>query len=56
MLKLVGTENDEIVDEKVIIDDNNKPTNFAFKLIVIDLIFTACTCILLSSVAKLFKK
>lgn len=56
MLKLVGTENGEVVDEKVIIDDDNKPTNFALKLVVIDILLDICLFTLFHSIAKLFKK
>ena len=42
MLKIVGTENGEVVDEKVIIDDNNRPTKFAFKFLAIYVLTYIC--------------
>lgn len=56
MLKLVGTEGHDIVDEKVIIDDNNRITPFGFKLILIDLVLDLSLLYLIGRLAKRIKK
>lgn len=54
MLKIVGTENGEIVDEKVILDDNNKPTKFAWKLVLLEIVLDICIFSLIYSIVKKF--
>lgn len=56
MLKLVGTEHGKIVDEKVILDDNDKPTQFALKLVVLDVILDVCLFTIFYSIVKSIKK
>lgn len=56
MLKLVGTEDHDIIDEKVIIDDNNKITPFGIKLIVIDILLDMSLFYLLSKFVKKVRK
>lgn len=53
MLKLVGTENGEILDEKVIIDDDCKLTKFGWKLVILDIILDMC---IFTLIHKLIKK
>lgn len=53
MLKIVGTEAGEILDEKVILDDDNRLTKFGWMLVVLDLLIDFC---LFSLFKKLFKK
>lgn len=52
MLKLVGTEAGEVLDEKVILDDNDKLTSFGWKLVVLDIVLDIC---LFTLFRKLFK-
>lgn len=56
MLKLVGTEDHDIIEEKVIIDDNNQITPFGRKLIIIDLLLDLSIFYLLNKIAKKFRK
>lgn len=56
MLKLVGTEDHDIIDEKVIIDDNNQITTFGKKLILIDIMLDLSIFYLLNIIAKKFRK
>lgn len=42
MLKIIGTEAGEVLDEKVILDDDNKLTKFGWKLVVLDLAIDFC--------------
>lgn len=37
MLKIVGTDGNQVLDEKVIITDEGKLTKFGWKIIVIDI-------------------
>lgn len=37
MLKIVGTDGNQVLDEKVIITDEGKLTKFVWKIIVIDI-------------------
>jgi len=52
MLKLVGTENGIIKDEKVIIDDNDRLSGFAIQVIVIDLLLDIFLFFCLSKLKK----
>ncbi len=56
MLKLVGTEGHDIVDEKVILDDDNRITPFGKKLIVIDILLDLSLFYLFNKIAKKFRK
>lgn len=53
MLKIVGTENGEVLDEKVILDDNNRLTKFGWMLVAMDLVLDIC---LFNLFKKLFSK
>lgn len=49
MLKIVGTEHGKVVDEKVLLDDNNKPTKFLWFLVGCELLLDAgIFCILMA--------
>lgn len=52
MLKIVGTEDHDIIDEKVIIDDNNRLTSFGVKFILVDLALDMCLFYLISKIVK----
>ena len=56
MLKIVGTEDYEIIDEKVIIDDDNRITPFGIKLILLDVVLDMCLFYCLSRLAKRISK
>lgn len=56
MLLITGTENGKVVDEKVILDDNNKLTSFGLKLVIIDVVFNACLFTLVSSIIRKLNK
>lgn len=56
MLKIVGTEDHDIIDEKVIIDDNNKLTLFGVKFILVDLVLDMCMFYLISRIVKRIAK
>ncbi|MGN0436726.1 MAG: hypothetical protein ACI4D8_08870 [Wujia sp.] len=56
MLKIVGTEDHEIIDEKVIIDDNNRITPFGIKLMLIDIVLDMCLFYCLSRLVKRISK
>lgn len=52
MLKIVGTEGQRIVDEKILIDDHNKITKFGAALCIFDLMTDIAFFILLSKLCK----
>lgn len=53
MLKLVGLEKEKVVDEKVLIDDNNRPTKFLWFLVLLELLFDAGVfCIIFALLKK----
>lgn len=56
MLKIVGTEDHDIIDEKVILDDNNKLTLFGVKFILVDLVLDMCMFYLISRIVKRIAK
>lgn len=57
MLKIIGTEkNGEIADEKVILDDNNKPTSTAWKILGVNFIINLCLFTTIFTIMKFFKK
>lgn len=56
MLKIVGTEEHDIIDEKVIIDDKNKLTLFGVKFILVDLVLDMCMFYLISRIVKRIAK
>lgn len=57
MLKLVGTENDEVVDEKVLVTDEGKLTGFSIFLIALELLVDVCImCIGYAFVKKIMNK
>ena len=56
MLKLVGTKDHDIIDEKVIIDDNNQITPFGKKLIVIDILLDMSLFYLFSKIVRRIRK
>lgn len=56
MLKIVGTEDHKVVDEKVILDDDNKITPFGLKLVLIDVVLDMCLFALISKFIKAIKK
>ena len=52
MLKNVWTKDHDFVDEKVIIDDNNKITPFGIKLMIADVVLDMCLFYCLSKLVK----
>lgn len=56
MFKLVGTEDHDIIDEKIIIDDNNKITKFGWKLMAIDIVADMCLFYLISKIVKMIRR
>ena len=53
MLKLIGTENGEVVDEKVILDDDNKPTGFFLKLLICGLLLDVTVFTLVGTLIRI---
>lgn len=56
MLKIVGTQNGEVLDEKVILDDDNKITPFGIFLIGAELIVDVAVICLVVKIVKMFRK
>lgn len=56
MLKVVGTEYDEIVDEKVIITDEGRITKFGVMLICLDILADIGIFVLISKIVKIVRK
>lgn len=56
MLKIVGTGDHQIVDERIIIDDNNKITPFGFKLMLTELVLDLSLLYLIGKIVKKVKK
>lgn len=57
MLKIIGTEkNGNIADEKVILDDNNKLTSTAWKIIGVSFVANLCLFSTIYAILKLLKK
>lgn len=55
MLKIVGTEHGEVVDEKVIITDDGKLTKFGIAIVCMELIADVGIFFLISKIIKKIK-
>lgn len=56
MLKIVGTDKDKVVDEKVIITDEGKITKFGAALVALDILEDIGIVYLISKIVKAAKK
>ena len=56
MLKIVGTEDGIVKDEKILITDEGKLTKFGIALIVIELLADIGVFLIIRSIMKLGKK
>lgn len=56
MLKIVGEENGKVVDEKILLDEKDKPTKFLLKFIALDILCDLCIFSIFYGIFSIIKK